>query len=83
MGSSLCCRTGRPWSRGTAPNPSPWIRPDPFRLPGEVVLVDLFEGLVSEDGQGRIVPAQAQRWETSEDGLVALLPAPPAQVVQR
>ena len=39
-------------------------------FPGEVVLVDLFEGLVSEDGQGMIVPAQAQRWETSEDGLV-------------
>jgi ABC-type oligopeptide transport system substrate-binding subunit len=39
-------------------------------FPGEVVLVDLFEGLVSEDGQGRIVPAQAQRWETREDGLV-------------
>lgn len=39
-------------------------------FPGEVVLVDLFEGLVSEDGQGRIVPAQAQRWETSADGLV-------------
>lgn len=39
-------------------------------FPGEVVLVDLFEGLVSEDGQGKIVPAQAQRWETSEDGLV-------------
>ncbi|KTA84862.1 peptide ABC transporter substrate-binding protein [Aeromonas salmonicida] len=41
-----------------------------FGFPGEVVLVDLFEGLVSEDGQGKIVPAQAQRWETSEDGLV-------------
>lgn len=39
-------------------------------FPGEVVLVDLFEGLVSEDGQGKIVPAQALRWETSEDGLV-------------
>ncbi|MFQ2269044.1 peptide ABC transporter substrate-binding protein [Aeromonas enteropelogenes] len=39
-------------------------------FPGEVVLVDLFEGLVNEDGQGRIVPAQAQRWETSDDGLV-------------
>ncbi len=39
-------------------------------FPGEVVLVDLFEGLVSEDGQGKIVPAQAQSWETSEDGLV-------------
>lgn len=39
-------------------------------FPGEVVLVDLFEGLVSEDGQGKIVPTQAQRWETSEDGLV-------------
>jgi len=47
---------------------------DPVQIrsgfPGEVVLVDLFEGLVSEDGQGKIVPAQAQRWETSEDGLV-------------
>lgn len=39
-------------------------------FPGEAVLVDLFEGLVSDDGQGHIVPAQAQRWETSEDGLV-------------
>ncbi|MGL5598211.1 MAG: peptide ABC transporter substrate-binding protein [Aeromonas sp.] len=39
-------------------------------FPAEAVLVDLFEGLVSEDGQGRIVPAQAQRWEVSEDGLV-------------
>ncbi|MGL5153736.1 MAG: ABC transporter substrate-binding protein, partial [Aeromonas veronii] len=38
-------------------------------FPGEAVLVDLFEGLVSEDGQGHIVPAQAQRWEVSEDGL--------------
>ncbi|MFQ2194155.1 peptide ABC transporter substrate-binding protein [Aeromonas jandaei] len=38
-------------------------------FPGEEVLVDLFEGLVSEDGQGRIVPAQAARWEVSEDGL--------------
>ncbi|MFB2866106.1 peptide ABC transporter substrate-binding protein [Aeromonas sp. MdU4] len=38
-------------------------------FPGEAVLVDLFEGLVSEDGQGNIVPAQALRWEVSEDGL--------------
>jgi len=39
-------------------------------FPGEAVLVDLFEGLVSEDGQGNIVPAQAMRWEVSDDGLV-------------
>ncbi|MGL6349787.1 MAG: peptide ABC transporter substrate-binding protein [Aeromonas sp.] len=39
-------------------------------FPGETVLVDLFEGLVSEDEQGQIVPAQALRWEVSDDGLV-------------
>lgn len=38
-------------------------------FPEEAILVDLFEGLVSEDGQGNIVPAQAIRWEVSEDGL--------------
>ncbi|MGL5708800.1 MAG: peptide ABC transporter substrate-binding protein [Aeromonas sp.] len=38
-------------------------------FPGEAVLVDLFEGLVSDDGQGHIVPAQALRWEVSDDGL--------------
>ncbi|PJG58499.1 peptide ABC transporter substrate-binding protein [Aeromonas cavernicola] len=39
-------------------------------FPSEVILVDLFEGLVTEDGSGNIVPAQALRWETSRDGLV-------------
>jgi oligopeptide transport system substrate-binding protein len=38
-------------------------------FPGEVILVDLFEGLVSENGEGKIVPAQAMRWEQSPDGL--------------
>ena len=38
-------------------------------FPGEVILTDLFEGLVSEDGEGKIVPAQALRWEQSQDGL--------------
>ncbi|XEI34158.1 peptide ABC transporter substrate-binding protein [Aeromonas veronii] len=38
-------------------------------FPGEAVLVDLFEGLVSDDGKGHIVPAQALRWEVSDDGL--------------
>ncbi|MFR9719235.1 peptide ABC transporter substrate-binding protein [Aeromonas diversa] len=39
-------------------------------FPGEAILTDLFEGLVAEDGEGQIVPAQALRWEQSDDGLV-------------
>lgn len=36
----------------------------------EAILTDLFEGLVSESGEGGIAPAQALRWEQSDDGLV-------------
>ena len=35
----------------------------------QTILGDLFEGLTTVDGEGRIVPGAAERWETSEDGL--------------
>lgn len=34
----------------------------------QAVLSDLFEGLVQEDDNGTIIPAQAERWEASADG---------------
>jgi ABC-type oligopeptide transport system substrate-binding subunit len=40
-----------------------------FDIPGQFVIDDLFEGLVRLDPQGSIVPAVAQRWDISEDGL--------------
>lgn len=33
------------------------------------VLVDLYEGLVAEDANGRLVPGVAQSWSISDDGL--------------
>lgn len=36
----------------------------------EAILTDLFEGLVNENGAGEVVPANALRWERSNDGLV-------------
>jgi len=38
--------------------------------PGDVIVNDMFEGLVIENSQGIIIPGQAQQWETSADGLV-------------
>src|SRR6186713_1797672 len=32
------------------------------------VLRDLYEGLVTEDAQGRLIPGMAQRWTVSPDG---------------
>lgn len=40
---------------------------DSFSL---AVLRDLFEGLVTEDERGRIVPGAAESWDVSSDGLV-------------
>ncbi|MGY0219492.1 peptide ABC transporter substrate-binding protein [Endozoicomonadaceae bacterium StTr2] len=37
-------------------------------IPGNHVTQDLFEGLVTQNLQGDIVPAQAESWETSADG---------------
>lgn len=54
--------------RGNGPEPSTL---DPHRCPEVAcgnVLRDLFEGLVAEDGGGRLVPGLAERWEVSADG---------------
>jgi oligopeptide transport system substrate-binding protein len=34
------------------------------------ILRDLYEGLVTEDAAGRLIPGMAERWETSADGRV-------------
>ena len=54
--------------RGNGPEPSTL---DPHRCPEVAcanILRDLFEGLVAEDGAGRLIPGMAQRWEASADG---------------
>ena len=33
------------------------------------ILRDLFEGLVTEDAEGNIIPGMAEKWSVSEDGL--------------
>ena len=38
-------------------------------VPGTTVAQDLFEGLVRQSPDGRIVPGVAERWESSTDGL--------------
>ncbi len=46
---------------------------DPQRmegLPGANIAKDLFEGLVTQDDHGNIVPGVASSWEESKDGLV-------------
>lgn len=54
--------------RGNGPEPSTL---DAHRCP-EVscgnILRDLYEGLVSEDTRGRLIPGLAERWEVSADG---------------
>ena len=54
--------------RGNGPEPSTL---DPHRCPEVAcanILRDLFEGLVAEDGAGRLVPGLAERWSVSDDG---------------
>ncbi len=36
---------------------------------GANIIMDLFEGLVSDDPVGKIIPATASHWEISKDGL--------------
>jgi oligopeptide transport system substrate-binding protein len=46
---------------------------DPQKATGErpdLVIGDLFEGLVADDAQGRPVPGQAESWSISPDGLI-------------
>ena len=54
--------------RGNGPEPSTL---DPHRCPEVAcgnILRDLFEGLVAEDGAGRLIPGLAERWTVSGDG---------------
>lgn len=54
--------------RGNGPEPSTL---DPHRCPEVAcanILRDLYEGLVAEDGSGRLIPGLAERWEVADDG---------------
>jgi oligopeptide transport system substrate-binding protein len=66
----LCCSlaTAQALERGNGPEPSTL---DAHRCPEVAcanVLRDLYEGLVAEDGAGRLIPGMAERWEASADG---------------
>jgi oligopeptide transport system substrate-binding protein len=59
--------TGR-LERGNGPEPSTL---DAHRCPEVAcanILRDLYEGLVAEDGAGRLIPGMAESWEVSADG---------------
>ena len=46
---------------------------DPQKIegsPGGFVARDLFEGLVTQDGNGNTIPGTAESWSVSDDGLV-------------
>src|SRR5690606_30338760 len=54
--------------RGNGPEPSTL---DAHRCPAVAcanIRRDLYEGLVAEDGAGRLIPGMAERWEVSADG---------------
>src|SRR5688572_32854375 len=54
--------------RGNGPEPSTL---DAHRCPEVAcanVLRDLYEGLVAEDGAGRLIPGTAESWALSDDG---------------
>lgn len=66
----LCCGPawGQALERGNGPEPSTL---DAHRCPEVAcanVLRDLYEGLVAEDGAGRLIPGMAERWQASADG---------------
>ncbi|MDP1974641.1 MAG: peptide ABC transporter substrate-binding protein, partial [Alphaproteobacteria bacterium] len=39
-------------------------------IPSKYVLMDLYEGLVNSDQNGKIIPGAAQRWEIDETGKI-------------
>jgi oligopeptide transport system substrate-binding protein len=56
--------------RGNGPEPDSL---DPHRAQGVAafnILRDVYEGLVTEDAQGALIPGLAQSWRSTEDGLV-------------
>lgn len=54
--------------RGNGPEPSTLDAHRCQEVACGNVLRDLYEGLVTEDAQGRLVPGMAQRWTVSADG---------------
>jgi len=55
--------------RGNGPEPASLDAHRAQDIASHSVLRDLYEGLVSEDAEGRIVAGMAERWEISADGL--------------
>ncbi len=56
--------------RGNGPEPSTL---DAHKCPEVAcgnILRDLYEGLVSKDGKGQVIPGMAERWEVSGDGRI-------------
>lgn len=56
--------------RGNGPEPDTLDAHRAQTLAAFNVLRDLYEGLVTEDADGALVPGTAEHWETSADGLV-------------
>jgi oligopeptide transport system substrate-binding protein len=56
--------------RGNGPEPSTLDAHRCQEVACGNVLRDLYEGLVTEDAQGRLVPGMAERWSVSPDGRV-------------
>ncbi len=38
-------------------------------MPGDIIVNDMFEGLIIEDLEGQMIPGQAKAWNVSDDGL--------------
>ena len=60
--------TAQTLERGNGPEPSTL---DAHKCPEVAcgnILRDLYEGLVTKDGKGRLIPGTAERWEVSSDG---------------
>lgn len=56
--------------RGNGPEPSTLDAHRCQEVACGNVLRDLYEGLVTEDAAGRVIPGMAERWEVSGDGRV-------------
>ena len=55
--------------RGNGPEPSTLDAHRCSEVACGNILRDLYEGLVTEDAGGRVIPGMAERWESSADGL--------------
>jgi len=56
--------------RGNGPEPSTLDAHKCQEVACGNVLRDLYEGLVSQDAAGRLIPGMAERWEVSADGRI-------------